>query len=488
MIMTPDDNQYLNKYNENPSDSPDRIMVLGVGGGGSNAVNYMYKENMIKGVAFVVANTDRQALNSSPVPRKLLLGPSVTRGLGAGADPEVGRDAAEESAGDADALFTEDTDMVFITAGMGGGTGTGAAPVIARIARDRGILTIGIVTIPFIFEGMKKITKALAGADELRKHVDALMVINNERLTEIYPDLDFDSAFAKADDTLSIAAQSISEIVTDEGRINLDQRDVNTTLRDGGTAIISIGYGEGENRVAEALENAIYSPLLKNTDVYSSKRLLFNITFNPKSTRPFKMSETKDLKSFVNKMHAHVDVIYGTSNDETLGEKIKITLLASGFDMTVNEDSDRGPIVVEGKNDDNQKEINTRQIADVYGGDLINDIIREREAQNYVLFSKDTLDDERMIAEFESTPTCLRKRPGPRNASTPASPATSQSNGSLAGLDSSAASPSRAGANSSAGNAGTNSRTADIDDNRNSDSNSRQIRFSADQDDPFLLG
>ncbi|MDE6160542.1 MAG: cell division FtsZ family protein, partial [Muribaculaceae bacterium] len=237
--MAPDDTQYLNKYESN-NDEPNRIVVIGVGGGGNNAVNYMYRQD-IKSVSFVVANTDKQALNSSPVPSKLLLGPTVTRGRGAGAKPERAREAAEESATDIDAIFNDDTDMVFVTAGMGGGTGTGAAPVVARIARERGLLTIGIVTIPFLFEGLKKINKALAGAEEMSKYVDALLVINNERLTDIYPDEIFEDAFAKADDTLATAARSISEIITNEGYINLDFNDVDTTLRDGGTAIISIG-------------------------------------------------------------------------------------------------------------------------------------------------------------------------------------------------------------------------------------------------------
>ena len=270
------DFQYLDKYKEN-ADAPDRIMVLGVGGGGNNAVNHMYTEAKIHGVSFVVVNTDDMALKTSPVPNKLLIGPNTTKGRGAGNKPEKAREAAEESAAQIAELFTPEIDMVFITAGMGGGTGTGAGPVVARIARERGLLTIGIVTIPFRFEGLRKINKALAGADEMGRYVDALLVINNERLSEIYPELEFDCAFAKADDTLSIAAQSISEIVTNPGKINLDMNDVDTTLRDGGTALISIGYGEGENRVTAAIEDALHSPLLKTTAVLSSKRLLVNL-------------------------------------------------------------------------------------------------------------------------------------------------------------------------------------------------------------------
>ncbi|MBQ3731499.1 MAG: cell division FtsZ family protein, partial [Muribaculaceae bacterium] len=226
---------------------PTIIKVMGVGGGGNNAINHMYMQN-IEGVSFVVLNTDKQQLNESPVPNRVLLGPNTTHGLGAGNIPETAKRAAEESEAEIAALFDDDTKMVFITAGMGGGTGTGAAPVVARIAHEKGVLTIGIVTIPFLFEGPKKILKALAGADEMGKYVDALLIINNQRLTEIYSDLDFTNAFGKADDTLTTAARSISDLITVKGVINLDFNDVNTTLRNGGAAIISSGYGSGEHR------------------------------------------------------------------------------------------------------------------------------------------------------------------------------------------------------------------------------------------------
>ena len=240
------------------------IKVIGVGGGGNNAVNHMYEQGIEK-VSFLVCNTDWQALKNSPVPNRLLIGPKTTEGLGAGNNPELAREAAEESADDIAREFDDDTKMVFITAGMGGGTGTGAAPVVARIARDRGLLTIGIVTIPFLFEGEKKIMKALDGAEEMSKYVDALLVVNNEQLTEIYADLDWMNAFGKADDTLSNAARSISELITGHGYMNLDFKDVNTTLRNGGAAIISTGYGEGEHRVSRAIEDALNSPLLKSS-------------------------------------------------------------------------------------------------------------------------------------------------------------------------------------------------------------------------------
>ena len=274
------------------------IKVIGVGGGGDNAVNHMYEQNINK-VSFVVCNTDRQALRNSPVPTKLLIGPTTTEGLGAGNDPEIARLAAEESADDIAALFDDQTKMVFITAGMGGGTGTGAAPVVARIAQEKGMLTIGIVTIPFFFEGEKKILKALDGAEEMSKYVDALLLVNNEQLTEIYADLNWLNAFGKADDTLSNAARSISELITCDGYMNLDFKDVKKTLEHGGAAIISTGYGEGDHRVTRAIEDALNSPLLKNKDIYGSKRLLFNLYFSRQAENEFKMGEATELSNFI---------------------------------------------------------------------------------------------------------------------------------------------------------------------------------------------
>ncbi len=253
-----------------PTDSPKIIKVIGVGGGGGNAVNHMYREG-IHDVTFVLCNTDNQALAESPVPVKLQLGRSITQGLGAGNRPERARDAAEESIEDIRNQLNDGTKMVFITAGMGGGTGTGAAPVIARIAKEMDILTVGIVTIPFIFEGEKKIIQALDGVERIAQHVDALLVINNERLREIYADLTFMNAFGKADDTLSIAAKSIAEIITMRGTVNLDFADVKTILKDGGVAIMSTGFGEGENRVTKAIDDALHSPLLNNNDIFNAK-------------------------------------------------------------------------------------------------------------------------------------------------------------------------------------------------------------------------
>ncbi len=329
-----DDTSAFTSYS---AEEPDPIIIkaVGVGGGGNNAVNHMFKQD-IPQVSYVNINTDRQALKNSLVPNKLQIG----NGLGAGNKPEVARAFAEDSAEEIGRLFDDETKMVFITAGMGGGTGTGAAPVVARIARERGLLTIGIVTIPFLFEGQAKIKKAIAGADEMAQYVDALLVINNERLTEIYGDFNFLNAFGKADDTLSIAARSISEIITSDGLINLDFNDVDSTLRNGGAAIISTGYGEGEGRVSAAINDALNSPLLKNRDILGSKKLLFNIFFNPDAEEEFLMSETAELTSFISSINSEVDVVWGVGFDRTLGNGVKITILAAGFDVTIRDEED----------------------------------------------------------------------------------------------------------------------------------------------------
>ena len=275
------------------------IKVIGVGGGGGNAVNHMYREG-IHDVTFVLCNTDNQALDDSPVPVHLQLG---KEGLGAGNKPEKARAAAEESIEDVRKMLNDGTRMSFITAGMGGGTGTGAAPVIARVSKELGILTVGIVTIPFRFEGDRKIDQALDGVEEMSKHVDALLVINNERLREIYPELSVIDAFSKADDTLSVAAKSIAEIITTHGMINLDFNDVKTVLKDGGVAIMSTGYGEGDGRVKKAIEDALHSPLLNDNDVFNSKKILLSINFsNEKGDNSgLMMDEMNDVHEFMSK-------------------------------------------------------------------------------------------------------------------------------------------------------------------------------------------
>ena len=304
------------------------IKVIGVGGGGCNAVNNMYREGIIN-VTFAVCNTDSQSLQKSPVSVKLPLGES---GLGAGADPEVGREAAQSSIDLIHQLLDDGTKMAFVTAGMGGGTGTGAAPVIAGEAKRMGILTIGIVTIPFYFEKKKKIIKALQGVEEMRKNVDALLIINNERICDIYHDTEVTvkDAFKRADEILSDATKSISELITVEGDINLDFRDVETTLRGGGGAIMAMGRGQGEHRVERAVIDALDSPLLYGNEIDKAKRILLNIYTS--EAHPLFVSEMNEIDQFMDALDPNIDVIWGVSKDNTLGEDAKVTILATGFE------------------------------------------------------------------------------------------------------------------------------------------------------------
>ena len=388
------------------------IKVMGVGGGGNNAINHMYMQN-IEGVSFVVLNTDRQQLNESPVPNRVLLGPNTTHGLGAGNVPEIARRAAEESENEIAALFDDDTKMVFITAGMGGGTGTGAAPVVARIAHQKGVLTIGIVTIPFLFEGPRKILKALAGADEMSKYVDALLIINNQRLTEIYKDLDFTNAFGKADDTLTIAARSISDLITVKGKINLDFNDVNTTLREGGAAIISSGYGTGERRVTKAIENALESPLLKNRDVYGSQKILMNFYYNPNSESPLLMDEMNEIQEFMANFDKEVDVIWGMAFDNSLEDQIKVTVLASGFNVSLDRESEMSKISVTPRREpvatEPAKMSETDRLKLEYGDKAISDLTLRQLSARYFVLSPDEMDDDDVIDMIEKSPTFGRK-------------------------------------------------------------------------------
>ena len=306
------------------------IKVIGVGGGGGNAVNHMYRQG-IHDVSFVLCNTDRQALNGSNIPVKVQLG---TEGLGAGNKPEKARAAAEESILDVRQMLNDGTKMAFITAGMGGGTGTGAAPVIARVSKDLNILTVGIVTIPFLFEGANKIDQALDGVEEMSKNVDAMLVINNERLREIYPHLTVVDAFGKADDTLSVAAKGIAEIITVPGLINLDFNDVKTVLKDGGVAIMGTGYGEGEGRVRKAIDDALNSPLLNDNDIFSSKKILLSISFgNDKdSQNGLTMEEMGDVHNFMSKFK-DFEIKWGLAVDNELDRKVKVTIIATGYGL-----------------------------------------------------------------------------------------------------------------------------------------------------------
>ena len=391
-----------------PTTTPSIIKVIGVGGGGGNAVNHMYREG-IHDVNFVVCNTDSKALADSPVPVRLQLG---KEGLGAGNRPGRAREAAEESLDSIHNMLNDGTKMVFITAGMGGGTGTGAAPVIAREAKAMDILTVGIVTIPFRFEGNRKIDQALDGVEEIAKHVDALLVINNERLREIYPELNVLSAFEMADNTLSIAAKSIAEIITMHGIINLDFRDVCTVLKDGGVAIMSTGFGEGENRVSKAIEAALHSPLLNNNDIFNSKKVLLSISFcAEKEGDTLMMEEMNEVHEFMSKFHDDVETKWGLSTDPSLDKKVKITILATGFGISnvpgIQAKLDAEEEQRRQKEQERQEEYEERRYQ-FYGGSDKKGIQRRRP--KFYLFGLDDLDNEEVISMVELTPTYKRSK------------------------------------------------------------------------------
>lgn len=312
-----------------PRDETSIIKVIGVGGGGSNAVNYMY-ESGIKDVDFVICNTDAQALKKSPVPTRIQLGATLTEGRGAGNKPEQGKQAAIESLDEVIELLEENTKMVFITAGMGGGTGTGAAPIIAKAAKDRGILTVGIVTIPFKFEGPIRIAQAVEGISEMKNYVDSLLVINNEKLREIYGNLKLSEAFKQADNVLTIAAKGIAEIITVHGYVNVDFEDVKTVMKSSGVSIMGSATAGGENRALTAIMEALNSPLLNNNDIRGAKNILLNIT---SGAEEITMDEVGEITDYVlGEVGSQANIIWGNGTDGSLEEKINVTIIATGFD------------------------------------------------------------------------------------------------------------------------------------------------------------
>lgn len=393
------------------------IKVIGVGGGGGNAVNHMFQEG-IHDVSFALCNTDNQALVKSPVSVKVQLGQHTTGGLGAGNKPEVARNAAEESIDAIQNLLSDGTRMAFITAGMGGGTGTGAAPVVARIAKEMGILTVGIVTIPFVFEGPRKILQALKGVEEIAANVDALLVINNERLREIYHDLTMMNAFARADDTLAIAAKSIAEIITVHGHVNLDFADVNTTLKDGGVAIMSRGVGSGNNRVNDAIKDALHSPLLNNNDVFNAKKILLNISFGEEN--PLMMEEMNALHDFMSKFSKEIEVIWGAALENGLNDEVKVTLLATGFAITSvpgieeqrlqeshAQELERKIREDAAKEDEKQ---NQQLIEKYYGKEGVKVIATSNYHPDPFVLNTEELDDDRILEALEKTAVFKRDR------------------------------------------------------------------------------
>ena len=311
------------------------IKVVGVGGGGCNAVNNMYKEG-VEGVTYAVCNTDSQSLSRSDVPVKIQLG----EGLGAGGDPEKGRNEAVSTIDSIQNLLSDGTKMVFVTAGMGGGTGTGAAPVVAGVAKNMGLLTIGVVTIPFYFEKKRKIIKALKGVEEMRKNVDALLIVNNERLCDVYSDAEIPlkEAFFRADNILMDAVKGISELITlpSDGGIKSDFRDVETTMKNGGGAIMAMGRASGEHRVERAILNALDSPLLYGNDIGKAKRILFNIYASDEY--PIFVRELQEIDDFFDQLDPNIEVIWGTATDDSLGEDAKVTILATGMEDSLKEE------------------------------------------------------------------------------------------------------------------------------------------------------
>lgn len=376
-----------------PTTTPKIIKVIGVGGGGGNAVGNMYKEQ-IEGVRFVVCNTDSKALEDSPVPDRVQIG----EGLGAGGRPEIGQQLAEENLRSVQGMLDGATKMVFITAGMGGGTGTGAAPIVAREAMKRGILTIGIVTIPFLFEMKPKIDKALDGVEKMAQEVDALLVVNNERLRHVYADLTVVNAFKKADDTLTKAVRSIVEIITMHGFQNLDFRDVETCLRGGGVAVMSTGYASGNMRVTKAIADALNSPLLNDKDIYKSKSLRLAIFYPPEETgNSMMMDEMNEINEFMSQFREDVDVKYGMTDDPTLTDEIKITILASGFRLAPGKDEEEvveTPLTADQIDAEKQKE---RRRQEAYEGTE-----RHQRYHRVYLFEGDDFDNEELISMVEA--------------------------------------------------------------------------------------
>lgn len=426
-----------------PLIDPSIIKVIGVGGGGGNAVSHMYKQG-IRDVTFVVCNTDNQALQTSPVPVKIHLG----QGLGAGGKPEVAREAAEESIENIKKVLQENTKMVFITAGMGGGTGTGASPVVARAAHELGILTVGIVTIPFAFEGGKKIRQALEGVASLSEHVDALLVINNQKLTEIYGDMELSKAFAKADDVLTNAAKGIAEIITVPGYINTDFADVYTILSKGNVAIMNTGYARGEGRITSAIKDALNSPLLNTNDVSGASKVLLNLYCS--SQHQIRMEEVKEINDFMATIGEDIQVIWGATFDDSLGEDVKITLIATGYDVSdipgmpkastkkkLVHESGRIPEVVITFNDELEQTEQAAVAEQPVAASAIDAAIKnyypeakdtkpaeeptqpersseflflgDSESNDYETFTLDELDDEETLKKAESVPAWKRR-------------------------------------------------------------------------------
>lgn len=403
----------LQKKDQLPQRRNSIIKVIGVGGGGGNAVDNMFEEG-IQNVEFVIANTDIQVLEKSKIPTKIQLGASLTEGLGAGNNPETGREAAKESANQIIELLSDGTKMVFITAGMGGGTGTGAAPVIAEIARELKILTIGIVTIPFLFEGDKRVDQALVGLNEFKKHVDAMIVINNEKISEVYSDYDIQSAFKYADQVLTIATKGIAEIITNKGLVNVDFADVKSVMKDSGVAVMGTGYGSGEDRGIIAVQNAINSPLLNNNDIRGAKNLLVNI-ITPKEN-PITTAEMTRINKFLQSQAGNnANLIWGLTIDETLDkDKCAVTAIATNFNDNIFPNIDDIKVGNQDKNSDfefnysDDEDDKENQIIEQKNIQSSNSEIREK----IMRIKKSAFDytDDNVVDKLDSEPAYIRQQ------------------------------------------------------------------------------
>ena len=384
-----------------PRDYNSIIKVIGVGGGGSNAVNHMFNKGIV-GVDFIVCNTDRQALDISPVPYKIQLGAQLTDGRGAGMLPEVGMAAANENIDEIRELLSKNTKMVFVTAGMGGGTGTGAAPVIAKVAKDLGILTVGIVTIPFNFEGKKRRLQAEEGLNKMRENVDTLLVINNERLREFGKDMSLTDAFSYADDILTVAARGIAEVISVTGVINVDFNDVNTVLRNSGHAIMGSASAEGENRALEAVTSALSSPLLMDNEIDGARYVLLNITYGSKEVM---MDEITEITDYIQEAAgATADVIWGHGLDSSLGEKISITLIAAGLkDVPLNgfeKAPERKVVDLHGENNKEITSLLTNPVSSVEGSGNSKDAFSEEPFLKSEQITDNTIPAESISQNF----------------------------------------------------------------------------------------
>lgn len=400
-----------NTYDFDMTKAPQTIIkVIGVGGGGGNAVSNMYREG-IRDVSFVLCNTDNQALQKSEVPDKLLIGRNTTNGLGSGNVPEKGKAAANESEKEIHDMLDDGTRMAFVTAGMGGGTGTGAGPVVAKISKDMGILTVGIVTIPFVFEGRPKIVKALKGVREMAQNVDSLLVINNERLRN-FADMPVPQANRKADETLTIAAKSIAEIVTTNLEQNVDFADVDTTMRNSGVALISIGFGEGEGRLHQAINEALENTLVNDVNnIFNAKRVAFVIYYSHEDE--LRISEMTDIHNFMSQFKTEYEVKWGHGYDDSLGHKIKITILVTGFGLEdILSQSEQQELATEEEirlaAEQEEAARKRREEEDKWVKQYYGEYIDSRPNAEIVVLTLDELDDDALISFMEVIPAYKR--------------------------------------------------------------------------------